>query len=84
MSVDTEQALRLVLCLANPSRMQAARWGEARLDSNQALRLVSSPTNPSELRSEEVPVGPGASWIPANAFFGKPQHRRASQTENTS
>ena len=29
MSVDTKQALRLVLCLANPSRMQAARWKRA-------------------------------------------------------
>ena len=27
MSVDTKQALRPVLCLTNPSRMQAARWG---------------------------------------------------------
>ena len=27
MSVDTGQALRPVLCLANPSHMQAARWG---------------------------------------------------------
>ena len=84
MRLDTKQALWPVLSLPNPSAMQGARWGAARLDSNQPLRLVSSPTNPSELRSEEVPVGPGASWIPANAFFGKPQHRRASQTENAS
>ena len=84
MSVDTQQALRLVACLANPSRMQAARWGEARLDTKQALRPVLSLPNPSELRSEEVPVGQGARWIAANIFFGKTQHRRASQTESAS
>ena len=66
MSVDTEQALRLVLCLANPSRMQAARWGEARLDTKQALRPVLSLPNPSELRPKEVPVGQGARWISRN------------------
>ena len=54
------------------------------VDLRQALRLVSSPTNPSELRPEEVPVRPDARWIATNVFFGKPQHRRASQTENTS
>ena len=27
MRLDTKQALRPVLCLPNPSRMQAARWG---------------------------------------------------------
>ena len=54
------------------------------VDTKQALRPVLSLPNPSELRPEEVPVGPGASWIAANVFFGKPQHRRASQTENAS
>ena len=31
MSVDTKQALRLVSCLANPSRLAAARWGAYKL-----------------------------------------------------
>ena len=84
MSGDLRQALRLVSSLTNPSRMQAARWGEARLDTKQALRPVLSLPNPSELRSEEAPAGPDARWIAANVFFGKPQHRRASQTESAS
>ena len=84
MSVGLRQALRLVLSLTNPSRMQAARWGEARRDTKQALRPVLSLPNPSELRSQEVPVGQGARWIAANVFFGKPQHRRASQAESAS
>ena len=29
MRLDTKQALRPVLCLPNPSRMQAARWERA-------------------------------------------------------
>ena len=62
MSVDTQQALRLVACLANPSRMQAARWGEASVDKKQALRLVLSLTNPGELRPEDAPIGQGARW----------------------
>ena len=62
MSVDTQQALRLVACLANPSRMQAARWGEARLDTKQTLRPVMSLPNPSAMRPEKVPAGQGASW----------------------
>ncbi len=62
MRLDTEQALRPVLCLPNPSRMQAARWGEASVDMKQALRLVSCLANPSELRPQEVPVGQGARW----------------------
>ena len=37
MSVDTKQALRLVLCLANPSH-SGARWMS--VDTKQALRLV--------------------------------------------
>ena len=82
MRLDTKQALRPVLSLPNPSAMQGARWGEASVDTKQALRLVLSLTNPSELRPEEVPVGPGARWIAANVFFGKRQHRRASQTQN--
>ena len=57
MSVDIKQALRPVLCLANPSRMQAARW--ERLDTKQALRPVSCLPNPSELRPKEVPAGQG-------------------------
>ena len=60
MSVDIKQALRPVLCLANPSRMQAARW--ERLDTKQALRPVSCLPNPSELRPKEVPAGQGARW----------------------
>ena len=66
MSVDTQQALRLVACLANPSRMQAARWGEASVDTKQALRPVLSLPNLSELRPEEVPVGQGAGWDEAS------------------
>jgi hypothetical protein len=53
MRLDTEQALRPVLCLPNPSRMQAARWGGANVDT--ALRLVVlSLTNPSAMQ--------GARW----------------------
>ena len=84
MRLDTKQALRPVLSLPNPSAMQGARWGEASGDLRQALRLVSSLTNLSELRPQEVPVGQGARWIATNVFFGKPQHRRASQTESAS
>ena len=62
MSVDTQQALRLVSCLANPSAMQGARWGEASVDKKQALRPVVCLPNPSELRPQEVPVGQGARW----------------------
>ena len=79
MSVDLRQALRLVLSLTNPSRMQAARWGEARLDTKQALRLVLSLTNPSALH--------GARWMRMDSgkcIFGKHQHRRDSQAENAS
>ncbi len=36
MSVDTKNALRHSLCLANLSAMQGAKWG--RLDTRQALR----------------------------------------------
>ena len=52
MSVDTKQALRLVLCLANPSAMQGARWGEASVDTKQALRLVFCLANPSRMQAE--------------------------------
>ena len=45
MSVDTKQALRLVLCLANPSRMQAARWGASK------LRHILCLANPSRLQA---------------------------------
>ena len=62
MRLDTEQALRPVLCLPNPSRMQAARWGEARLDTEQALRPVVCLPNPSDPRPQEVPVGQSARW----------------------
>ena len=51
MSVDTKHALRHVLCLANPSALQGARWGGARLDLRQALRLVLSLTNPSRMQA---------------------------------
>ena len=62
MSVDTQQALRLVACLANPSRMQAARWGEARVDRSKALPLDLRMPNPSAMRPEKVPAGQGARW----------------------
>jgi hypothetical protein len=51
MRLDTKQALRPVLRLPNPSRMQAARWGEARLDTKQALRLVLCLTNPRRMQA---------------------------------
>ena len=62
MRLGTQQALRPVVCLPNPSAMQGARWGEARLDTEQALRPVVCLPNPSELRPQEVPVGQGARW----------------------
>ena len=68
MSVDMKQALRLVSCLANPSAMQGARWGEASVGMKQALRLVSCLANPSELRPQEVPVGQGARWSTKSAM----------------
>ena len=49
MSVDTKHALRHVLCLANPSRMQAARW--ERPDTEQALRPVPCLPNPSRMQA---------------------------------
>jgi len=52
MSVDTKMSLRTSLCLANPSRMQAARW--MRPDTKQALRPVLSLPNPSAMQ--------GARW----------------------
>ena len=48
MSVDTQQALRLVVCLTNPSAMQGARWES--VDTQQALRLVVCLTNPSAMQ----------------------------------
>ena len=59
MSVDIKHALRHVLCLTNPSRMQAARWGEASVGMSHALRHGECLPNPSELRPQEVPVGQG-------------------------
>ena len=64
MSVDSKQALRLVLCLANPSALQGARWGGASVDTKQALRLVLSLTNPSRMQ--------GARWTAANVFLANP------------
>ena len=59
-SVDTKQALRLVLSLTNPGPLrpqevpvgQGARW--MRLDTKQALRPVLSLPNPSAMQ--------GARW----------------------
>ena len=48
MSVDTKNALRHSLCLANLSRLQAAKW--ERLDMEHALRHVPCLPNPSALR----------------------------------
>ncbi len=36
MSLDTGPSLRTVLCLTNPSGLQAARWGS--LDTGPSLR----------------------------------------------
>ena len=49
MSVDTKHALRHVLCLANPSRMQAARWES--VDTKHALRHVLCLANPSRMQA---------------------------------
>ena len=38
MRLDTQQALRPVVCLPNPSALHGARW--ERLDTEQALRPV--------------------------------------------
>ena len=62
MSGDLRQALRLVSSLTNPSRMQAARWGAARVDRSKALPLDLRMPNPSAMRPEKVPAGQGASW----------------------
>ena len=84
MRPDMSHALRHGECLPNPSRTQAARWGEARLDTKQALQHVLNLTNPRELRPQEVPVGTGRDVDSGNPFFVKPQTRRASQAESAS
>ena len=81
MRLDTKQALRPVLSLPNPSAMQGARWGEARPDTKQALRPFLSLPNPSELRPEEVPVGPSAKCIAANAFWQTPASAGIADTK---
>ena len=57
MSGDLRQALRLVSSLTNPSRMQAARWGAARLDTKQALRAVLCPAKSERDATGESPRG---------------------------
>ena len=70
MSVDTQQALRLVVCLTNPSAMQGARWES--VDTQQALRLAMCLTNPSAIQ--------GARWESAGTNH---KRWRASSGENT-
>ena len=48
MSVDTQQALRLVACLTNPSAMQGARWES--VDTQQTLRRVVCLTDPGAMQ----------------------------------
>ncbi len=50
MSVDTKDALRHVLCLANLSAMQGAKWGEASVDTKDALRHVLCLANLSAMQ----------------------------------
>ena len=40
MRLDTQHALRHILCLSNPSRMQAARWGETGHKTSPAACFV--------------------------------------------
>ena len=49
MSADMRHALRHVKCLANPSRLQAARWESA--DMRHALRHVKCLANPRAPRT---------------------------------
>jgi len=51
MSPDTRQSLRTVWSLANPSGMQAARWGSP--DTRQSLRTVWSLANPSGMQAAQ-------------------------------
>ena len=70
MSVDTQQALRLVVCLTNPSALQGARWES--VYTKQALRLVVCLMNPSAMH--------GARWESAGTNH---KRWRASSGENT-
>ncbi len=51
MSVDTKHELLHVSRLANPSRMQAARWGGASVDTKHELLHVSRLANPSRMQA---------------------------------
>ncbi len=46
MSPDMEWSLRTIPCLANPSRMQAARWGSP--DMEWSLRTIPCLANRSK------------------------------------
>ncbi len=54
MSVDTKMSLRTSLCLANPSRMQAARWMRAGFRGACAAPLESE-----RAATEGSPCGTG-------------------------
>ena len=54
MSVDTKQALRLVSCLANPSRLAAARWGANKLRGYCFVPRESEPPGGGEVGCEQT------------------------------
>ena len=62
MREDLKHALRHVLCLANPSRMQGARW--MRLDMKHVqLRIARSPLATLIYQTQVSTRLPAANWL---------------------
>ena len=59
MSVDTKMSLRTSSCLANPSRMQAARWGsvDTKMSLRRVLRFAIMPRHNNSPRSKDCLPG---------------------------